>query len=209
CHFGIDSLCWARRGANVVGVDFCSQSIEEAKKLNEELGLNASFVCSDIYSLNEVLKKEKEQFDIVYTSYGVIDWLPDLNEWASVIAYFLKPNGFFYIVEYHQFMKVLDDNFERVEYSYVNSEIIESDVEGSYAVPEPGISKKEYTWNHSFSEILNSLIQSGLRIEFFNEHMNSPFDCFRGLCVEENGSYCIPTLKNKIPLLFSVKASKQ
>ncbi|RWS18327.1 type 12 methyltransferase-like protein, partial [Leptotrombidium deliense] len=151
CHFRIDSLCWARRGASVVGVDFCSQSIEEAKKLNENLGLNASFVCSDIYTLKEVLKEEKEQFDIVYTSYGVIDWLPDLNEWSSVIAYFLKPKGFFYIVEFHQFMKVLDDNFERVVYSYINTEIIESDVKGSYAVPEPGISKKEYTWNHSFS----------------------------------------------------------
>ncbi|RWS19181.1 methyltransferase type 12-like protein, partial [Leptotrombidium deliense] len=151
----------------------------------------------------------KEQFDIVFASYGVILWLPDLNEWASMIAYFLKPKGFFYMVEFHQFMLIFDDKFERLEYSYFNTEVIESDMEGSHAAPEPGVSKKEYTWNHSFSEILNSLIQNGLRIEFFNEHMNSPFDFLRGVCVQEKGSYCIPSLKNKIPLLFSVKASKQ
>ena len=90
CHFGLDTLAWARRGAIASGVDFSEQSIALARSLSQELGIAADFYCSDIYNLPAVLDG---QFDIVFTSYGVLHWLKDLQRWGEVIAHFLKPGG--------------------------------------------------------------------------------------------------------------------
>ncbi|UCB52608.1 MAG: class I SAM-dependent methyltransferase, partial [Candidatus Zixiibacteriota bacterium] len=93
CHFGLDTLSWARLGARVTGVDFSEKAIDLAKSLSKELGIDADFVHSNIYHLPDVLKGE---FDIAYTSHGVLCWLPDLAEWGRIIARFLKPGGTFY-----------------------------------------------------------------------------------------------------------------
>jgi len=93
CHFGMDTLSWSRLGAKATGVDFSDKSINLAKELNEELNLDAEFICSNIYDLKENLNKK---FDIIFASYGVIGWLPDLNKWAEIINCFLKPKGFFF-----------------------------------------------------------------------------------------------------------------
>ncbi len=105
CHFGLDTLSWARRGAMVTGVDFCERAIELARSLAQELELPARFAHSDVYDLPTVLHDE---FDIVFTSYGVLYWLPDLRGWADVVARFLKPGGTFFIVEHHPFASVFD-----------------------------------------------------------------------------------------------------
>ena len=119
CHFGLDSLSWARLGASVTGVDFSDQAIALARSLSQEVGLEAEFVCSDIYELPQVLAG---QFDIVYTSYGVLAWLPDLKNWAAVIAHFLKPGGVFFIAEFHPFAMVFDNSETatglRIQYPY-------------------------------------------------------------------------------------------
>jgi 2-polyprenyl-3-methyl-5-hydroxy-6-metoxy-1,4-benzoquinol methylase len=98
CHFGMDSLNWARLGADVTAVDLSDEAIKEAKQLNDALGLNAKFICCNVYDLKELLD---EKFDIVFTSYGVVGWLPDLDKWAEIIAYYLKPSGTFYLAEFH------------------------------------------------------------------------------------------------------------
>ena len=105
CHFGLDTLSWARLGAQATGVDFSAPAIRLARALNDELGLGATFVHSNVYDLPDALTG---QFDIVYTSYGVLVWLPDLIRWAAVVAHFLEPGGTFYIVEGHPFMYVFD-----------------------------------------------------------------------------------------------------
>ena len=97
CHFGMDSLDWARRGADVTGVDLSDTAIEEARKLNDELGLSAKFICCNVYDLR---KHCDEKFDIVFTSYGVIGWLPELNKWAEIASYYLKSGGMFYLAIY-------------------------------------------------------------------------------------------------------------
>src|SRR3569833_2969415 len=117
CHFGMDSLSLARMGADVTGVDLSDAAIEEARKLNEELSLGAKFICCNVYELKNHLE---EQFDIVFTSYGVIGWLPDLNKWAEIIGHFLKPGGFFYMAEFHPVVWMLDEDFKEVKYSYHN-----------------------------------------------------------------------------------------
>ena len=96
CHFGMDTLSWARLGANVTGADFSDEAIDLARSLSGELGIEAEFVLSNVYSLPDVLEA---QYDIVFTSYGVLVWLPDLKPWAEVVAHFLRPGGFFYIVD--------------------------------------------------------------------------------------------------------------
>ncbi len=123
CHFGLDTLFWARLGVNVTGVDFSETAIALAKSLAQEESLDATFVHSDLYDLPHVLS---EQFDIVYTSYGVIGWLPDLQPWGSIIARFLKPGGFFYIAEGHPFMWLLDDTSSdfKVAHSYFSHDTI-------------------------------------------------------------------------------------
>jgi len=103
CHFGLDTLSWARLGAEATGVDLANDAITTARRIGQELGIQARFIESDIYRLPDILS---DQFDIVFSSYGVLHWLPDLQQWAETIAHFLRPGGFFYLVEDHPFMRV-------------------------------------------------------------------------------------------------------
>ena len=107
CHFGLDTLSWAREGAIVTGVDFSEPAIEGAKALAAETGIEARFIISDVYSLPDRLE---EEFDIVFTSYGAICWLPDIGRWAQVVTRFLKPGGTFYMVEFHPVCGIFDND---------------------------------------------------------------------------------------------------
>jgi len=206
CHFGMDTLSLARMGAKVIGVDLSDTAIAEAKKLNEQLGLNAEFICCNVYDLKEHLN---QQFDIVFTSYGVIGWLPDLKKWAEIIEYYIKPGGFFYMAEFHPVVWMLDEDFEKVKYYYHNQELIEMDAEGTYTDRSADIQGKEYSWNHSISEVLNALINHGLQIEFFNEYSYSPYPCFKHIVQGSDGNWRVKGLEDKIPMVYSVKANKR
>lgn len=205
CHFGLDSLDWAKRGASVTGMDLSDKAIGEAKKLNKELGLDAEFICCNVYDLERYLDK---QFDIVFTSYGVIGWLPDLNEWARIIARFLKPGGTFYMAEFHPVVWMFDEEFTQVKYYYDNRELIVTDSTGTYTDRDAPISGKEYSWNHSISEVLNALIGQGLRLTLFNEHMYSPYPCFNNIEQGEDGNWRIRGMEGKVPMVYSLIAVK-
>ena len=84
CHFGLDTLSWAMEGANVTGIDFSEPAVKEARRLAGETGLDARFVVSNVYELPENLDGE---FDFVFTSYGALNWLPDMTKWAEVVAH--------------------------------------------------------------------------------------------------------------------------
>ena len=206
CHFGMDSLNWARLGAVVTGVDLSDEAIKEAKQLNNDLGMNATFICCNVYDLKEHLN---EKFDIVFTSYGTIGWLPDLNKWAEIISCYLKPGGIFYMADFHPVLWMFDDEFTHFQYSYENSEVIITESEGTYTDRDADITGKEYGWNHSISEILNALITNGLQIGHFNEFMYSPYACFRNTVEFEKGKWYIKGLEGKIPMVYSLKAVKQ
>jgi len=203
CHFGMDSLNWARLGADVTGVDLSDKAIDEAKKLNDELGLNAKFICSNVYDVKNHLE---EKFDIVFASYGVVGWLPDLNKWAEIIAHYLKPGGIFYMAEFHPVVWMFDDDFTHIKYYYDNRELIITENEGTYTDRNADIKGKEYSWNHSISEVLNALIQAGLTIDSLNEYMYSPYPCFRNTVESEKGKWYIKGMEGKIPMVYSVKA---
>lgn len=206
CHFGLDSLCWSRLGADVTGIDFSEAAIREANKLNHELKMDAKFICCNIYDLRKHLD---QRFDIVFTSYGVIGWLPDLDQWAETISYYLKPGGIFYMAEFHPVIWMFDDEFEKIIYPYEKREVIETETQGTYTDRDADIRAKEYGWNHSLSEVLNALITHGMQIEFFNEHMHSPYPCFNNVVQNKEGGWWIRGLEDKIPMVYSVKAKKQ
>ena len=206
CHFGMDSLSWAKMGAKVTGMDLSDVAIDEAKKLNEELGLDAEFICCNVYDLEKNLDKT---FDIVFTSYGVVGWLPDLDKWAGIISRFLKPGGIFYIAEFHPVIWMFDDDFKEIKYHYDNQELIVVDSKGTYTDRDADIVAKEYSWNHSLSEVINALIRHGLKIELFNEHMYSPYPCFNNLIQGEDGNWRIRGMEGKIPMVYSLRARKE
>jgi 2-polyprenyl-3-methyl-5-hydroxy-6-metoxy-1,4-benzoquinol methylase len=206
CHFGMDTLSLARMGAKVTGVDLSDAAISEARKLNEQLNLDAEFICCNVYDLKDYLSGE---FDIVFTSYGVIGWLPDLNKWAEIISYYLKPGGFFYMAEFHPVVWMLDENFERVKYYYHNQELIEIDSEGSYTDRSADVKGKEYSWNHSISEVLNALISHELQLNFFNEYSYSPYPCFNNIVQGPDDNWRVKGLEDKIPMVYSLKANRK
>ena len=120
CHFGMDTLSLARFGAKVTGVDFSDKAIERARELSEELKIPANFIQANVYDIPNIIN---EKFDIVFTSNGVIGWLPDLYKWAEIIDYCLKPGGFFYITDNHPFGNLVDEKYKdtfQVGYDYFN-----------------------------------------------------------------------------------------
>lgn len=139
CHFGLDTLAWARRGATVTGVDFSQNAITLAQSLSEELNIPAQFYCTDIYALPSVLSGE---FDIVFTSYGVLHGLPDLKQWGQIITHYLKPGGIFYIVEDHPFFRVFrakpDGEFKAERSYFFSEEPQRVEATGSYATDNKG-----------------------------------------------------------------------
>ncbi len=209
CHFGKDTLSWARLGAHVTGMDFSESAIEQARQLAERCNLDARFICSNLYDLpNNLLG----QYDIVFTSYGVLAWLPDIPRWAKIAASYVKQGGFFYIAEFHPFAMVFDDNDPELKYRYpyFDKEAMHFEVEGSYADRNAKIqSKEEIGWNHTLAEIITSLIDNGLQIEFLHEFPFSVYQQLPFLVDDGHGIYSFPDGQQPIPLMFSLKATKR
>jgi SAM-dependent methyltransferase len=172
CHFGLDTLAWARRGATVTGIDFSEEAISAARALAAELNIPATFIQSELYELTQNLIG---QFDVVFTSHGVLGWLPDLEGWAKVIAHFLKLGGVFYIIEAHPFALCFDDTHKdaelRLRYPYFyGPEPLRNEEDGSYAAPDAPIHSMTYFWFHTMADIIGSLLRAGLHIESFEEY---------------------------------------
>ena len=206
CHFGQDSISLSRLGAKITGIDLSDKAIETAKDLAQKCGTDTEFIVSDVYELPNVLDKK---FDIVYTSYGTIGWLPDLEKWAKVISNFLKPGGKFVFLEFHPMIWMFDDDFTFVKYNYFNENPIVETYEGTYADQSADIVQDYVMWNHSLSDVLNNLIAENLEIKSFQEYDWSPYPCFRHNEEFEKGKFRIPQFGNKVPHVFSVVAEKK
>ncbi len=206
CHFGQDTLSWARRGAKCTGIDISDEAIQLARSLNRELGLDAEFVCCNVLDVSDNIS---ETFDIVFTSYGVIGWLPELKPWAKMISERLKPGGIFYLVEFHPIAWMFDyqQHPPKMIYGYQQKEAIYEEYEGTYADEEnSAIISKEYGWNHGLGEVVTALTQAGLTVEFLREHDESPYDVFPGLEKTDNGMFARED--RLFPLVFELKAKK-
>ena len=204
CHFGQDSLSLARMGAKVTGIDFSESAINKARELNDKLGLDAQFICSDVLTCD---KYELGLFDIVFTSYGTITWLPELKKWAEIINHFLKPGGQFLLVEFHPNVWMFDEKFTFLEYSYFNSGPIIEEVQGSYADRDADIAHKTVGWNHALDEVFKALLDQNFCLTHFKEYDYSPYDVFPETQNIASG-YQIKGLEGKLPLIYSLMIKK-
>lgn len=207
CHFGLDTLSWARLGAKVTGVDYSGKAIALARSLSRDMNIEARFVGCNIYDLPDNLSGK---FDIVFTSYGVLAWLPDLNRWAEIIAYFLEPGGTFYIVEGHPCLQIFDNSKGvtgfKVTQSYFHTPApIRWEPDGDYADKNARVIHPSYEWTHTLGDVINALIKAGLRIEFLHEF---PVSCYPWSPFTEKSEDGWWRIKgDKVPLLFSIKAT--
>lgn len=200
CHFGQDTLSWARLGAKVTGVDLSSAAISKAKELNDALQLDATFIESDVYAFGE---ENEQSFDIVYTSYGVLCWLPDLDKWAQTIHDALKVGGEFHLVEFHPFNDLLSG------YAYFSTGKPDIEDEGTYTENCDGNLQTMVTWTHAVSDVVSALIRAGLTIEIFKEYEHSPYECFEGLEKVDGQGFKKTIKKQSIPIVYSIKAIKK
>lgn len=205
CHFGQDTISLGKLGADCVGVDLSDNAIQNAISIADELGSDAKFICCDLYDLPDHLQ---EQFDVVFTSYGTIGWLPDLEKWGKIISGFLKPGGKFVFVEFHPVVWMFDYDFEKIGYRYFNTGPIVETLEGTYADKGADLKQEYVNWNHSLSEVINGLIKNGLEIKRFDEFDYSPYNCFNKTKQIAPDKYRIAHLDDKIPMVFSILAEK-
>lgn len=205
CHFGQDSLSLARMGADVTGIDFSDEAIRIAQETSAQLQLNANFICCDIYDLPNHLD---EQFDIVFTSYGTIGWLPDLNRWSEIVARYLKPEGEFIFVEFHPMVWMYNNDLTYIQYNYFQDDMI-VEVEGTYADKESTTKSEIISWNHSLSEVVQHLLNKHLELINFQEYNYSPYNVFPD-CIEVGHSrYQVKQWGNKMPMVYSLKMKKR
>jgi 2-polyprenyl-3-methyl-5-hydroxy-6-metoxy-1,4-benzoquinol methylase len=206
CHFGMDSISLSRMGAIVTGVDLSDKAIDKANELVLQTNTTATFICCNIYDLPDHLNK---QFDMVFTSYGTIGWLPDLDQWAALVSKYLKPGGKFVFAEFHPVLWMFDDDFQKITYKYEKSDPIIETVSGTYADRSAPITTETVSWNHGISEVLNSLIKHGLEINSLNEYDYSPYNCFNKTEEFEPGKFRIKHFENKIPMVYAIVATKK
>jgi SAM-dependent methyltransferase len=206
CHFGLDTLAWARRGARATGVDFSDESIALARTLAVEVGLpDTRFVASDVYGLPDVLD---DSFDVVYTSFGVLAWLPDLVRWARVVEHFLAPGGTFYLAEYHPFPLVFDEKRGVID-PKISNRYFPGDEPIVYTGEEVNEDFVVYGWPYSLGGVVSSLAEAGLRIEFLHELPFSESPHLEFVVQRPDGAWGLPVeVEGELPLLFSVKATK-
>jgi SAM-dependent methyltransferase len=209
CHFGIDTLSWARRGARVVGLDFSGPAIEEARSLAAEIGgVEAEFVESDVYDAPDALGGR--DFDVVYTGLGAINWLPDIRRWAGVVAALVRAGGFLYLSEFHPFTSVFGEEDLNVANDYFQGEEPQVwDEPGTYADLEADtVHNRTYEWNHTLGEVVSAVIEAGLDLELLHEHDYTLYP--RWPFLEKSGfdTYRLPEGMPRLPLMYSLRARK-
>jgi SAM-dependent methyltransferase len=213
CHFGSDTLSLANRGATVVGLDFSRPAVEEAARMASELGLGdrAHFVEANLYDARSALP-EPESFDLVFTTWGTIGWLPDVAEWARIVAWFLKPGGRLYFADGHPAAFVFDgsdgpDGFPTFQYAYRSDEPDIVDDPSDYADPDAALANsRTWEWMHPLDEVMSALRGAGLSIDEFAEHFQVPWQIFPITVPQGEGMFGWPD-RRWLPLSYELVAS--
>jgi SAM-dependent methyltransferase len=216
CHFGRDTLALAQRGAaEVVGLDFSPEAVRAARALAAELGLadRARFVEADLYDAPAAIP-EPASFDLVYVTWGAINWLPDIRRWAEIVAFFLKPGGTLYLAEGHPAALVLDDAAPRQGdmpgwfAPYFQREPCVFDDPSDYADPDATLrNARTYSWMHPVGEIVTGILAAGMSLKWLHEHDRVPWRMFEILVEEGDGMYRWPK-EPWLPLAFSLRAER-
>jgi SAM-dependent methyltransferase len=206
CHFGLDTLSWARLGARVTGLDFSAPAMEAAAELTERAGLQAEWVVSDVMRADEALGGRR--FDVVYTGIGALNWLDDIDRWADVVTSLLAPGGRLYLVEFHPFTEIFGDDDLTVENGYFHEGTRDWPVEeGTYAeLQATTVHNATEEWAHPIGEVVSVLAARDLRIEFLHEYDYTLYPRWPQLRRESGGIYRFPEGTPSLPLMYSLVA---
>jgi SAM-dependent methyltransferase len=207
CHLGTDTLSWARHGARVVGLDFSSASLDVARELAADCGIEAEFVCADVYDAVDALGARA--FDIVYTGIGALNWLPDLTRWAEVVHALLRPGGVLYLVEIHPIAFGVIEDGRTMSRHIVDAEYRAWDEPGgTYAAPDALLEHTTtYERDHALGDVLTAVLDAGLTIEMFHEQASTKVPwpwAVRG----DDGSRRAPDDGPRFPLEYSLLARR-
>jgi len=216
CHFGLDSLNWARMGAVVTGVDISGASVQRAQDLSSELDIPATFLQANVLEMGD---RFDGQFDRVFTSIGALCWIGDLATWGQAIAQALKPGGVFYIAEFHPIMDTLQQSMPITnssaaypQYPYFGDGVpLRFDPEGDdsdYAEASFTSEETTFEWFHPISEVIESLISAGLTIDTFREYPFVTYKARQGMIQGDDGLWRLPPEVIPLPLMFTVSASR-
>jgi len=204
CHFGLDTLSWARRGARVTGLDFSDPAIAAARAIAAETGIEAEFLAADVHAAPETLGGRR--FDVVYTGLGALNWLPDMEHWAQVVASLVEPGGFLYLSEFHPFGWIFADEDLTIEHDYFQRTAFQFDDPGTYADLDAATTHNlTEEWRHTLGDVVSAVIDAGLTIELLHEHDYTlhaqwPF-------LERDGAlYRMPEGRPRLPLMYSLRA---
>jgi SAM-dependent methyltransferase len=211
CHFGRDTLSWASLGATVTGLDFSPEALTAARELSAASGVPGRFVEAELYDAPGVLH---ERFDIVYTGVGALNWLPDVERWAQVVAGFLRPGGVFYLREAHPMLWALDDERDDdllvVAYPYFQtSEPLRWEFAETYTDGDARLANTvTYEWNHGLGEVIGALLAAGLELTAFDEHRSVEWQALPAMVRADDGRWHLPAGRERLPLMYSLKARR-
>lgn len=208
CHFGQDTLSWARMGAHVTGVDFSAAGVAAARALAVEIGVEATFVEANVYDAVQALGGR--QFDIVYTGLGALVWLPDITRWAEVVAALIRPGGFVYLAEFHPVADIFADDRLVADHDYFTRPGgTRYDDPGTYVDWDaPTRHNVNYEWSHPIGAVVSALIDAGLVIELLHEHDHTLFERWPFLERHDDGTYRLPAGMPRLPLMYSLRARR-
>jgi SAM-dependent methyltransferase len=225
CNSGGDSLSLALRGAVVTGVDISDRAISSARGLSEESGIPANFECADIYDWFEEAARRGRRFDAVFSSYGIVCWLPDLDAWARGSAAVLTEGGRFVLVDFHPAADMFDEHWRCARaYPSGGERLLLEEGVGDYVAESgggltpAGFVEGErdfenphhgYVFRWGLGEVVTALAAAGLKIAVLKEypHVNGerPFSSMREL----PGRRMLPPEDvPAVPLMFGVRARK-
>lgn len=206
CHFGLDTLSWAREGARVVGLDFSEPAVAAARELALRANLEARFVIGDVLDAATILS---ERFDIVYTGLGALCWIDDLERWATQVRNLLAPGGTLYLVEFHPITDIFgDERLDVVEPYFDEGRAYRDDSPGTYTDPEAATTNNlSFTWTHPVSSVIERVIAAGFRLERFVEHDFTLFKRFENLkAAPGTDHFRFPADHPRLPLMYSIRA---
>lgn len=212
CHIGLDTLSLKHLGArSVTGLDFSPRAIAAARDFAAKAGTEARFVEASVYDAEEALA---DTYDLVYVTWGAINWLPDIARWAKVVASLLRPGGRLYLLEGHPTMNQFEPRDGRLELEFgwrtpIGQPLVFDDVQTYTGDDRHLTATRCYEWIHPISDIVNAVLSAGLSLDFLNEHETVVWKAFPFVVETGKDQYGLPEGMPRIPMSFSLGATKR
>lgn len=203
-HLGENTFALAQMGAtHVVGIDFSTRSVEVASIRAQRLGLGdrVRFVCATV---DDAPAAVDEVFDGVYTSWGVLCWIPSLAKWARSIRELLRPGGWFYVADTHPYAAAT----RWATFPYGGSVAVFDDDQGDYTSQAAVFEHPEsWEWNHGLGEVVTALVQAGLSVDWLHEHPTVGWNLGDD-ALEQRPDGMWELTGSDLPLSFSLRATR-